>query len=70
MFCGKVFHSFAAEWENERSNSADRDRGIDKRPFSVDLKDRECVFEIGLNKFDICAGVKLLRALYAKTALL
>ena len=46
MFCGKVFHSFAAEWEKERSNSADRDLGIDKRPFSVDLKDRECVFEI------------------------
>ena len=39
-------------------NSADRDLGIDKWPFSVDLKDRECVFEIGLNKFDIYAGVK------------
>ena len=53
MFCGKVFHNFAAEWEKERSNSADRDLGIDKRPLSVDLKDRECVLEIGLNKFDI-----------------
>ena len=70
MFCGKVFHSFAAEWEKERSNSADRDLGIDNRPFSVGLKDRECVFEIGLNKFYIHAGVKLLSALYAKTALL
>ena len=68
MFCGRVFHSFAAEWEKERSNSADRDLGIDKKAFSVDLKDREGVFEIGLNKFDICAGVKLLRALYAKNA--
>ena len=53
MFCGRVFHNFAAEWGKERSNSADRDLGIDKRSSSVDLKDRECVFEIGLNKFDI-----------------
>ena len=53
MFCGKVFHSFAAKWEKERSNSADRDLGIDNRPFSDDLTDWECVFEIGLNKFDI-----------------
>ena len=53
MFCGRVFHNFAAEWEKGGSNSADRDLGIDKRPLSVDLKDRECVFEVGLNKFDI-----------------
>ena len=53
MFCGRVFHNFAAEWEQDRSNSADSDLGIDKRPLSVDLKDRECVFETGLNKFDI-----------------
>ena len=70
MFCGRVFHSFAAEWEKERSNSADRDLGIDKRPFSVDLKVQEWVFEIGLNKLEIYAGVKLLSALYAKTGLL
>ena len=63
MLCGRVFHSFAAEWEKERSNSADRDLGIDKRPFSVDLKDRECFVEKGLNKFDIYAGIKLLSAL-------
>ena len=53
MFCGRVFHNFAAEWGKERSNCADRDLGIDKRPLSVDLKDLECVFEIGLNKFNI-----------------
>ena len=70
MFCGRVFHSVAAEWEKERSNSADRDLGIEKRLFSVDLKDRECVFEIGLNKFNIYAVVKLSKALYAKNALL
>ena len=56
--------------KKERSNSADRYLGINKRPLSVDIKDRECVFEIGLNKFDIYAGVKLLSALYEKTALL
>ena len=48
-----MFHNFAAEWEKERLNSADSDLGIDRRPLSVDLKDRECVFEICLNKFDI-----------------
>ena len=53
MFCGKVFHNFAAEWEKERSISADCDLDIYKRPLSVDLKDRECVIEIGLKKFDI-----------------
>ena len=63
MSCGRVFNSFAAEWEKERSNSTDRDLGTDNRPFSVDLKERECVFERGLNKFDIYAGVKLLSAL-------
>ena len=60
MFCGKVFHSFAAEWGKERSNRAERDLGIDNRPFSVDLKERECVFEIGLNKFDMLYLQKLL----------
>ena len=53
MFCGRVFHNFAAESEKERSNSADRDLGIDKRPLAIDLKDRECVFEIGFNKLNI-----------------
>ena len=48
-----MFHNFAAEWEKERPNSADSDLGIDRRPLSVDLKDRECVFETCLDKFDI-----------------
>ena len=54
----------------QSGKKSDQIAGIDKRPFSSDLKDRECVFEIGLNKLDIYAGVKLLSALYAKTALL
>ena len=51
--CSRVFHNFAAEWVKKRSNSAYSDLGIDKKSLSVDLKDRECVFEIGLKKFDI-----------------
>ena len=49
--------------EKERSNSADRDLGIDKRPFSDDLNENECVSDIGFNKFEIYAGVKLFNAL-------
>ena len=49
--------------ENERSNSADRDLGIDKRPFSDDLNENECVSDIGFNKFKIYAGVKLFNSL-------
>ena len=37
MLYGKLFHRFAVEWEKDRSNSADRDLGIDKMPFSDDL---------------------------------
>ena len=61
-------YSIALQQSGKKSDQIDL--GIENRPFSVDLKDRECVFEIGLNKFDIYAGVKLLSALYAKTALL
>ena len=40
IFCGRVFHNFAAECIKERSNSADCDLGIGKRPLSDDLMDR------------------------------
>ena len=36
--CGKEFHNFDAEWEKERSYSAERDLGMHKSPFSDDLK--------------------------------
>ena len=52
---GNEFHSLEAEFENERSNSADRDLGIDKRPFSDDLNENECVSDIGFNKFEMYA---------------
>ena len=37
--CGNEFHSLEAECEKEQSNSADRDLGINKRPFSDDLNE-------------------------------
>ena len=61
--CGNEFHSLEAECEKERSNSADRDLSIDKRPFSDDLHENECVSDIGFNKFEIYAGVELFNAL-------
>ena len=61
--CGNEFHSLEAECEKERSNSADRDLGIDKRPFSDDLNENGCVSDIEFNKFEIYAGVKLFNAL-------
>ena len=60
--CGNEFHSLKTECEQERSNSADR-LGIDRRPFSDDLNENECVSDIGFNKFEIYAGVKLFKAL-------
>ena len=61
--CGNALHSLEAECEKERSNSADRDLSIDKRPFSDDLNENECVSDIGFNKLEIYAGVKLFNAL-------
>ena len=52
-----------AECEKERSNSVDRDLGMDKRSFSNDFNENECVSHIGFNKFEIYAGVKLFNAL-------
>ena len=57
------FHSLEAECEKERSNSADRDLDIDKRPFSDDLNENECVSDIGFKTFEIYAGVKLCHVL-------
>ena len=61
--CGNEFHSSEAECEKERSNSADRDLGINKRPFSDDFNENESVSDIGFYKFEIYAGVKLFNAL-------
>ena len=61
--CGNEFHSLEAECEKERSNSADRDLGIDKRSISDGLNENECVSDIGFNKFEIYSGVKLFNAL-------
>ena len=52
-----------AECEKDRSNSADRDLGIDKRQFSDDLNENESVSDIGFNKFEIYTGVKFFNAL-------
>ena len=61
--CDIDFHNLEAECEKERSNSTDRDLGIDKRPFSDDLNENECVSDIGFTKFEIYAGVKLFNSL-------
>ena len=46
--CSKEFHNFDAEWEKERSYSAERDLGMHKSIFSDDLKERECFSDKGV----------------------
>ena len=61
--CGKEFHTFDAEWEKERSYSAERDLGMHKSPFSDDLKERECFSDKGVNRLEMYVGIKLFWAL-------
>ena len=70
MSCGKEFHIFDAEWEKERSYSAERDLGMHKSPLSDDLRENECFSDKGVNKFEMYEGVRLFRALYVSIALL
>ena len=51
-----MFHNLEAECEKERSNSANHDLGIDKRPFSGDLNESECVSDIGFIRLEIYSG--------------
>ena len=57
MSCGKEFHIFDAEWEKERSYSAERDLGMHKSPFSDDLRENECFSDKG-----VCASSKMVLA--------
>ena len=61
--CGKEFHNFDAEWEKERSYSAERDLGMHKSPFADDLKERECFSDKGVYRLEMFVGAKLFRAL-------
>ena len=63
MSYGKELHIFDAEWEKERSYSAERDLGMHKSPFSDDLKENECFFsDKGVIKLEIYEGVSLFMA--------
>ena len=68
--CGNEFHNFDAGWENERSYSAERDLGMNKSPFSDDLKERECFSDKCGSRLEMYVGVKLFRALEVNIAFL
>ena len=69
-FWGIVFQSFGAEYEKERSKSADPDLGTLSVPLSDYLNERTWAIDIGVSISEIYAGVILLIALYVSTALL
>ena len=49
----RAFHNLGAEQENELLYKDVRDFGTNKEPFSDDLRFKECVYDIGFNKFVI-----------------